>query len=106
MMRVNFRTNLDEPQRDVGHLNAVLRGRPLPIPRKGERISFPFTRNGTQFRYDLEVCDVTYDMAAGVVEVELHLPSWQRSLTIREWSEWFAVHRHGATVLPSTGDER
>lgn len=102
-MKVVFRTNLDEAKRDVWDLNDV---ETSMIPRKGERIKVPFHKGVSYDRYAylLEVVDVTYDFAESAVEIELHIPSFQRSMSVREWTEWFRNHRYG-TPVPQTSKE-
>lgn len=98
-MKIRLRTNLDEPSRDVLDLNAALSSRGSswqpPVPRRGERISFPFKKDGRSYSFELEVCAVTYDLLAEEAIVELHVPSYQSTMTIREWSDWFKKFRLG-----------
>jgi hypothetical protein len=112
-VKLVFKTNLDEPQRDVWEINDKANDgvRLAPVPRVGERISFPFKRwdhlakREGSFSYELEVCAIAYDFHARVVHVELHMPSYYKTMSIHDWSEWFKRHRFGrgepATHLPS-----
>lgn len=98
-MKLRFRTNLDEPKEtmDLVDLNREANDRPdLIVPRVGERITFRFARDGQRdFSYELEVCSVAYDYRNGLVEVELHMPSYYASMSINEWAAWFKRHRLG-----------
>lgn len=102
-MRFSFTTNLDAVQRDVFHLNEAVMAlrrtdRVAYIPRKGESVVFPFTRNNKGYEFRLEVIDVTYNYlnGCGVVNVELHIPAVSRPGGIIAWENWFNEFRHGA----------
>jgi len=98
MTRVIFSTNLDEPRFDVDDANKAIEQTPLSrVPCVGERVCFPFQRDGESYTFELEVVAVTWTPSNARVRVELHTPSWQRSMSIRDWSRWFAAHRHGKT---------
>ena len=95
-MKLVFHTNLDEPKGDVSALNNTTSfssyDTQLPVPRKGDKVEFPFKKWNTDrgrneyFSYVLEVVDVTYIYGRGVVVVELHIPHIP-SRSIAEWSE-------------------
>lgn len=116
-MKLYFTTNLDDPKRDVFELNdkvKEMKGVNLPIPRKGEKITFNFNKNvgsppvSREFSYDLEVVNVSYscvknslyDSALNLenfhisVKVELHFPTGMCD-SIQSWSERFKKHRFG-----------
>lgn len=100
-MRIYFKSNLDEVQRDVCALNALnLDMAADPIPRVGERIDFSFIRGPMRCTYGLEVYDVTYHYGEKDrrIDVELHIPSYQKSMSIAEWMSWFKRHRFGDSV--------
>lgn len=98
-MRIVFKTNLDEPQRDLLELNAWNLQTPhIAIPRVGERVLFPFKKGGRDFGYELEIVAITYAYENGRVDVELHVPSYQRTMSVRDWTDWFRAHRHGAAL--------
>jgi len=97
-MKVVFSTNLDEPKHDVCDLNHAWKA--SHVPRTGELIAFEFGQHPAK-RYELEVVAVRHvchvDGSSGVrVHVELHIPSYMRQMSIRDWSEWFRKHRRGA----------
>lgn len=103
-MHIVFRTNLDEPKNDVWDLNRRIADRArysspeaLFVPRKGDRICFPFKRCGENFEYSLDVCGVEVDYVAREIRVELHLPAWQAAMTLTDWRAWFRRHRHGVS---------
>lgn len=101
-MNLNFHCALDDAQPDVIRLNTLYcnsRAGRMPhdeacIPRKGERITFPFQKNNKTFSFDLEVIDVSYNFFNNTIVVELHIASPYRS--IAEWSKWFKPFRYGS----------
>ena len=106
-MRIIYRTNLDEPQRDVYALNDKWHTTDNhPVPRVGEYIEIGFAGpNGERFAYNLRVVQVSYvddieriggSMSKSHVSVELHMPANGQS--IKEWSDNFKRHRYGRTV--------
>ena len=101
-MKIHFRTNLDEAQRDVANLNSLPSVEVLKhyIPRVKEYIVFPFqkwdkdfNREGN-FSFHLEVVAVRHNYFNSVVEVELHIPRISAQ-SIAQWEEWFRKFRHG-----------
>lgn len=94
-MKLVFRCNLDEVQRDVDELNREAQARFTRTPAKGERIRFSFdcAPEKTRRCYDLEVCEVTFDLHLNVCEIELHMPSYYVGMSISDWSKQFKRHR-------------
>jgi len=90
-MQLQFHTNLDDAKPDVNRLN-VLRHDGMTVPRKGERLVFPFQYNNKTFSFDLEVVAVNYNYFAHLIVVELHIASPHRS--IAEWIPWFRRFRY------------
>ena len=97
-MKIHFRTNLDEAQRDVNNLNSLDNDNSI-VPRIRESIIFPFEKwdhdqkRSVNFQYSLEVVGVRYNYFDSVVEVELHMPKIGQ--TIAEWTAWFRKFRLG-----------
>ncbi len=79
-MLILYRTNLDEAQSAVAELNDIAH---LDVPAIGTRVRFTIY-NGRVF--DLEVVEVTYNVANRRTDVELHIPR-EFGMSIRVWMD-------------------
>ncbi|MCK9569128.1 hypothetical protein M0R72_09315 [Candidatus Pacearchaeota archaeon] len=100
MVFVHCRTNLDDVMR-IEEWPTELTERPMV----GDRIQSK-TNHPRGFQLELEVAYVTWKYAGGLdkyppwyLEVYLSLPSWQKSLSIREWQEWYKRARNPQHAL-------
>lgn len=91
-MNIVFVTNLDDARSDVWNLNDLVK---YDVPRVGERVRINFKRNDTKYFYELEVHGIVYDYEENKVTVELHIPSYYSTMTLKEYGEWFRRHRFG-----------
>ena len=95
-MKVSFHTNLDLAQPYMLTLNNEWNDRHHPIPSKGDKISFSFTKlffgKSSEYAFELEVCGITFDAKGNWVKVELHIPSYFSSMTLAGWEEHFRRH--------------
>ncbi len=92
-MRLDFQCNLDLARPDVNRLN-IFRYKEMPVPRKGETITFTFIKNGQGFSFHLEVISVSYNYFSQTIEVELYISS-DTDRSFAEWSAWFKEFRYG-----------
>lgn len=96
-MKLVFQTNLDAAKPEVRALNERARTltSPSAIPRDGDKITFPFKKDGKPgFSFDLQVVSVSFNYVAEEIVVELHIPTIP-SRSIAEWTEWFNHFRYG-----------
>jgi hypothetical protein len=87
-MQVVYQTNLDEAQ----HYLSQLYGENF-VPQIGARIQFQLDNRKT---FELEVHAVTYKNkdAQYVCVVELHIPSYFKTMSMRDWMDWFEKHKN------------
>ena len=105
MVHVHCRTNLDDVMR-IEQWPDELPERPMLGDRiqsltKHYGVSIELEVVGLTWKRRNDYLDTTDRQKPGYwgLEVELHIPSWQKSLSIREWQEWYKKVRNPQHAL-------
>lgn len=99
-MNVNFHTNLDLAQRDVGELNYTYANEFRQYPSQGDVVEISFdkwdhtTQKSCSFSYTLQVVRIMYNYQRKTIAIELHIPSSHGSMSIADWEKWFNRYRY------------
>jgi hypothetical protein len=80
--KVTFTSNLDEVKRFLYDLNDNWKGD--QYPSVGERVQFQ-----GKYIFDLEVVRVSFFDCGAAKEIELHIPSYYKSMSVYDWTEKF-----------------